>query len=87
MDLSFDRLLMMMLHLVGCLYYYINDARSRKHQIYFEGLNFSLVSPNLQSALTNLRMTQLTFLKEYETLFFQISVSEISKCTRCYVIL
>jgi hypothetical protein len=46
-----------------------------------------MISPNLQSALTNVRQMPLTFLNEYENLFIQIPLSEISTCTRYYVTL
>jgi hypothetical protein len=39
----------------------------------------------MQSALTNLRMTPVTFLNEYENVFIQISVSEVSKYTRFFL--
>ena len=53
---------LLLLYLVGSLYYYINDARSHKHQIYnrriyvFASLEHFRSSPNIVRAIKSRRM-------------------------------
>jgi len=73
---------LLLLHLVGCLYYCINDARSHKHQTYKHSASASHMSSpeshfsnsiSISDSLNDSCMPGLLFLKTFFSLF-QIAI-------------